>query len=287
MSEKENALSFSGIKQMSKTEYYKLFKKPVVWKKATAMVCIAKHKFTNGKIPLVCIPYRKKVEALKAYKEEVKKELSPKFFLITTIQMVKQASGKTVLEITPLKGSANIDTEVATLFQRMKMEVLVKSAPVQETEETSVKEADATPSNTTDSTPNKVEKKGDSEGSNEIALEFKKQVKQLKPEFAKLSQIVTNIKSNKIAAADIESVKNLQDKVDRAFTQYNQLPSDLQKGFTSTHQQLQVAQKNIEKINTKIMFIDSEDESIKQQQRINLESNMQKILARYNIKVNY
>lgn len=281
MKEKEDGLSFAGIQQMNKTAYYKLFKKPIVWNKAETMICISKHKFTNGKVPLVCIPYRKKVAALKIYKEEVKKQLSPKFFLVADIKMAKQANGKTALEITPLKGKGNavINTDVAALFQRMKIDTIVKAATAEDTVQTSSKEDNTPPSN--QQNPSSTQQ--DNATASSKATAFKNQVKQLKPALGKLNQIVGNLKNNAITANDVESANGILNKIQEALKQYEQLPDLTKKSFVDVKKQLDAAEIKVQKVNDAAMFVESNDEEVIQKQQISLEKEMQRILKKYNI----
>ncbi len=54
--EEKNELSFAGLKDMKKNDYAKSFKKPKNWKKADAVLFLAKYKFSNGKLNLVAVP---------------------------------------------------------------------------------------------------------------------------------------------------------------------------------------------------------------------------------------
>jgi hypothetical protein len=75
MKEGITEISFANLEKMNKSLFIKLFKKPAIWKKATAVIFIAKHKFSIGKvkIDLVAIPFKKKTEATTCFKKEVKK----------------------------------------------------------------------------------------------------------------------------------------------------------------------------------------------------------------------
>jgi hypothetical protein len=125
--ENNNELSFKGLKDMKKNDYTKLFKKPVNWKKASAVLFLAKHKFSNGKMNLVAIPYRKATEANKIFKQEVKKAeggYTSKLTLLSTLEKVQDDKGNINYTITPLQGGMNLDflqTYGKDLFKKLKV----------------------------------------------------------------------------------------------------------------------------------------------------------------------
>lgn len=272
MNEKENVISFAGIKQMTKTEYYKCFKRPVDWKKAEAMICVVKHKFTNGKVPLVCIPYRKKIVALKTYKEEVKKELAPKFFLVASTQMVKQSNGKTALEITPLKGAANIKSDVIALFQKMKMEVVLKDGVPDNNNIPDPKKKTIDKKETSPVSPKQAEQQ-------QLVQQFKDIVKRVKPELKKIGEIIQNINTNKITPQDIEYANATFLKIDQALKIYQQLPPKLKNTFVDIKNKLNIAEIKVEKIKTALIKVDSSDPQIMESQVDSIDNEINKLLA--------
>lgn len=111
---------------MTKTDYAKLFKKTIFWKKAKGVIFIAKNKFSNGKAPLVAIPFRKYTEAAKIFKEEVKKSktYSSKLSMLAAFKMKKQPDGNLQVEVTPMKGGMNsalLEIEGKELFANLKI----------------------------------------------------------------------------------------------------------------------------------------------------------------------
>lgn len=122
-------ITYSGLKSMNKTDYNKLFKKPAEWRKATAVLFLAKYKFSNGKLPLIAIPFKKYNDAARCFKEEVKKDkeipYAPKLALLASIEMVKNASGVLTAQITPMKGGMNndyLEAEGKELFSALSMD---------------------------------------------------------------------------------------------------------------------------------------------------------------------
>lgn len=121
-------ITYSGLKSMNKTDYNKLFKKPAEWRKATAVLFLAKYKFSNGRLPLVAIPFKKYNDASKCFKEEVKKDKEipymPKLALLASIEVVKNSSGVLTAQITPMKGGMNndyLEAEGKELFAALSM----------------------------------------------------------------------------------------------------------------------------------------------------------------------
>lgn len=278
MRQKEKSISYAGIKQMNKTTYYRRFKNPTIWKKSKAMICVMKHKFTNGKVPLVCIPYLKKNEAVKVFKDEVKKELSSKFILLADIRTIKHTDGKPAIEITPIKGEANIRIEAKALFGLMKFTPIIKGSPINSSE--SVIDKGSSPQKqTVDSAqtdPNNQTKK---------THNFKQIIRQLNPDFKKLNQITTNLKAKKITVKDIEVSNKIRAKIFDAITHYKALSEPTRKEFATTYTKLQAMEIKVEKINDMAMFIDSAEKVVLDQQCAILEKEMQKILAKYGIKL--
>lgn len=123
---KGKELTFAGLESIKKSDYAKLFKKPAQWKKTNAVLFLAKYKFTNGKVNLVAIPYKKANEANKVFKQEVKKSkiYTPKLTLLGTLEKVQDEKGNIDYTITPLQGSMNLDflqTYGKDLFKKLKV----------------------------------------------------------------------------------------------------------------------------------------------------------------------
>ena len=121
-------LSYAGLKDMKKSDFVKAFKKPAPWKKATAVLFLAKYKFSNGKVNLVAVPYKKYSEAAKEYKKTVKPETAPKLMLLAYLNRSKGENGNIVFEVTPTQGSMNLDflqTYGADLFSALKVDIKV------------------------------------------------------------------------------------------------------------------------------------------------------------------
>lgn len=122
----EQSLSFGDLESLSKNEFKKQFKKPAIWRKATAVLFLAKYKLSNGKVHLVAVPFRKANEALKCFKTEVKKAkgYNAKLTLLGAINKTADDQGNVKFEIDPLQGSMNLDylqTYGKTLFQTLKV----------------------------------------------------------------------------------------------------------------------------------------------------------------------
>jgi len=124
MAEKETALTFAALSNLKKSEFVKLFKKPAPWKKAEAVLFIAKYKFSNGKVPLVAIPFKKYTEAAKCFKNEVKKDsgYTAKLTLLASLEQKKEG-GNLVFKAIPREGAMNpdyLDTYGKELFGILK-----------------------------------------------------------------------------------------------------------------------------------------------------------------------
>jgi len=126
MAEKETSLTFAGLKNMKKNDFKKLFKKPAPWKKAKGVLFLAKYKFSNGKVPLVAIPFKKYNDAAKCFKKEVKKDkaYSAKLTMLASLEQSKGEKGNLTFDVTPVKGNMNADflnTYGKELFGKLKM----------------------------------------------------------------------------------------------------------------------------------------------------------------------
>lgn len=122
---------------MKKNDYAKSFKKPKNWKKADAVLFLAKYKFSNGKLNLVAVPYRKVTEAAKSFKNEVKKAATytAKLTLLGTLDKIQGDDGNITYKITPLQGAMNLDflqTYGKDLFQKLKVGFEVVGATTME-----------------------------------------------------------------------------------------------------------------------------------------------------------
>jgi hypothetical protein len=118
---------------MTKTDFAKLFKKPVFWKKASAVLFLAKYKFSNGKVNLVAVPYKKYNEAAKTYKNEVKKDtiFSTKLTILASLEKSKDDKGNLTFKVTPTQGGMNLDflqTYASDLFGKLKVNIEVVGA---------------------------------------------------------------------------------------------------------------------------------------------------------------
>lgn len=128
--DKNTELTYHGLKEMKKNDFIKLFKKPAPWKKATAVLFLAKYKFTNGKTNLVAVPYKKYNEAIKCYKNEVKKDniYSAKLTCLASLEQNKDKNGNITFQVTPIQGSMNVDflqIYGAELFGKLKVGIEV------------------------------------------------------------------------------------------------------------------------------------------------------------------
>lgn len=128
--DEKSELSYKGLKGMKKNDFAKVFKKPASWKKASAILFLAKYKFSNGKINLVAVPYKKYNEAAKVFKEEVKREstYTAKLTMLTSLEQKKDAKGNVTFKVTPTQGSMNLDflqTYAAELFGKLKVGIEV------------------------------------------------------------------------------------------------------------------------------------------------------------------
>jgi len=129
----EQGLTYEGLKSMTKTDFAKLFKKPIFWKKASAVLFLAKYKFSNGKVNLVAVPYKKYNKAAKTYKNEVKKDtiFSTKLTLLASLEKSKDDKGNLTFKVTPTQGGMNLDflqTYASDLFSKLKVKVEVVGA---------------------------------------------------------------------------------------------------------------------------------------------------------------
>lgn len=128
--EEKKELTYLGLKEMKKNDFARLFKKAAPWKKATAVLFLAKYKFSNGKVNLVAIPYKKYNEAAKCYKNEVKKDsiYSAKLTCLAALEQSKDNKGNMLFKITPTQGAMNIDflqTYATELFGKLKVGIEV------------------------------------------------------------------------------------------------------------------------------------------------------------------
>lgn len=125
-------LTFAGLKSMNKTEYQKLFAKPTTWRKVKAVLFLAKYKFSNGKIPLVALPFKKYTLAAECFKNEVKKDkdvpYKPKLTMLGSFGLTKDEDGVLTAEITPMQGGLNndyLESYGKLLFSKLKMNLNV------------------------------------------------------------------------------------------------------------------------------------------------------------------
>jgi hypothetical protein len=130
MAEKEIELTYNGLKNMKKNDFAKLFKKPAPWKKAQGVLFLAKYKFSNGKVSLVAIPFKKYNDAAKCFKNEVKIDniYSSKLTMLTHLEQNKDKKGNLKFKVTPTQGSMNADylnTYGKELFGKLKIEFTV------------------------------------------------------------------------------------------------------------------------------------------------------------------
>ena len=109
--EKPTELTYTNLKDMDKSTFAKLFKKPAIWKKAKAVVFLAKYKCTNGKVPLVAVPFKKYTDAAKCFKDEVKKDdnFTAKLTLLAAFEWKKVLDGNLQGIVSPMKGGLNLD----------------------------------------------------------------------------------------------------------------------------------------------------------------------------------
>lgn len=110
MAEKQTELTFAALSKMKKSEFVKLFKKPAPWKKAEAVLFLAKYKFSNGKTPLVAVPFKKYAEAAKCFKDEVKTDSSYTAKLTLLVSLDKEkVDGNLTYKAIPRLGGMNVD----------------------------------------------------------------------------------------------------------------------------------------------------------------------------------
>ena len=124
MAEKETELTFGALSNMKKSEFAKLFKKPAIWKKAGAVLFLAKYKFSNGKVALVAVPFKKYTEAAKCFKNEVKKDsaYTAKLTMLASLEQEK-VDGNLTFTAIPREGAMNpdyLDTYGKELFGNLK-----------------------------------------------------------------------------------------------------------------------------------------------------------------------
>lgn len=131
MKENITEITFSDLEKMGKNLFLKLFKKPTTWKKANAVIFIARYKFSDGKkIDLVAIPFKKKTEAMQCFKHDVKKAPSFKSKLTTVagLSYGKDDDGNLTYQITPISGGLNfdyLDSYGKELFSKLKVDFTV------------------------------------------------------------------------------------------------------------------------------------------------------------------
>jgi hypothetical protein len=162
-------LTHEGLDGMKKNDFLIIFKKPAIWKKAKAVLFIAKHQFTNGKSPLVAIPYKNMATLKKSYTDSIKKKFTNKNILLANIKFEKVKGGNPIARISPNKGGLKLDdlqTQGEILFANLKTDFEVlspqnkskepeeenKEATEFNSEETTIKEE------TGNKTPNKEER---------------------------------------------------------------------------------------------------------------------------------
>lgn len=102
----------------------------MLWQKATGVLFLAKYKFSNGKVNLVAIPFKKYTDAAKCYKNEAKKDsiFSAKLTQLVSLEKQKDEKGNVVFEFTPTQGGMNLDflkTYATELFAKLKIGVEV------------------------------------------------------------------------------------------------------------------------------------------------------------------
>lgn len=131
--EKITELTYANLSKMDKNTFGKLVKKPIVWQKTKGVLLFAKHKLTNGKVPLVAIPFKKYQLASKCFKEEVKKDsnYATKLTLLASFEWEKGLDGNMSIVLTPMQGGMNLDYAQASakeLFKKMKVDIRVEGA---------------------------------------------------------------------------------------------------------------------------------------------------------------
>lgn len=119
---------------MDKNTFGKLVRKPILWQKAKGVLLFAKHKMTNGKLPLVAAPFKQYPLASKCFKEEVKKDrgnYTAKLTLLASFEWKKGLDGNMSIVLTPMQGGMNLDYAQASaqeLFKKMQVDVKVVGA---------------------------------------------------------------------------------------------------------------------------------------------------------------
>lgn len=131
--EKITELTYANLTKMDKNTFGKLVKKPIIWQKAKGVLLFAKQKMTNGKLPLVAIPFKKYTAASKCFKEEVKKapNYTAKLTLLVSFEWKKGLDGNMGIILTPIQGAMNLDYAqacVRELFAKMNVDVNVVGA---------------------------------------------------------------------------------------------------------------------------------------------------------------
>lgn len=131
--EEPTELTFETMDQLNKNTYKKLFKKPATWKKAKGVLFFAKKKLSNGKLPLVAIPFKKYNEAAKCFKKDVKTaaDYSAKLTMLATFEWEKGLDSNFKVHVTPMQGAMNLEfaeTYGKELFGKLKVDFEVIGA---------------------------------------------------------------------------------------------------------------------------------------------------------------
>lgn len=133
MNDKITELTYETLPKMNKTTFARLFKKPMPWQKAKAVLLFAKYKFTNGKLALAAVPFKKLTEAKTCYKDQVKKatDFKPKLVLFAQLDWQPALDGNLQITLTPLQGKMDLEyaqTYARELFAKLKIGVDVVGA---------------------------------------------------------------------------------------------------------------------------------------------------------------
>lgn len=133
MKDKITELTYSNLEKMDKGTFKRLFKKPMPWQKATGVLLFAKQHLTNGKLPLVAIPFKKYKDAHVCFKEDVKKSsgFSAKLVLLARLEWNKELDGNAHITLTPVQGKMDLEyaqTYARTLFGKLKVALTVVGA---------------------------------------------------------------------------------------------------------------------------------------------------------------
>jgi hypothetical protein len=132
--EKITELTYENLAKMDKNTFGKLVKKPILWQKAKGVLLFAKHKMTNGKLPLVAVPFKQYPLASKCFKEKVKNDTgnyTAKLTLLASFEWKKGLDGNMSIVLTPMQGGMNLDYAQASaqeLFKKMQVDVKVIGA---------------------------------------------------------------------------------------------------------------------------------------------------------------